>query len=220
MNCKHCSSPIPQSNKTGPKPKYCNPQCRRSNWESENPEKLAQQRLKQYQRLKTKTIQKLESLEPKACIVCQNQIDPKAVNRGAEICSRECSILRDTQKRTSEKIRAAKERKRLRQPNYFKDLAQDNRAMRHQRFVESINRSEVYLRDHFCCQLCGKPMLMEAHPPKHSKSDCCETKCFLAPTIDHIIPLANGGWHEMSNVQSAHFICNSKKSNVSETLRT
>jgi 5-methylcytosine-specific restriction endonuclease McrA len=33
----------------------------------------------------------------------------------------------------------------------------------------------------------------------------------LAPTIDHIVPLARGGTHEPSNVQSAHFICNALK---------
>jgi 5-methylcytosine-specific restriction endonuclease McrA len=33
----------------------------------------------------------------------------------------------------------------------------------------------------------------------------------LAPTIDHIIALANGGTHEPTNVQCAHFICNATK---------
>lgn len=33
----------------------------------------------------------------------------------------------------------------------------------------------------------------------------------LAPTLDHIIPLAAGGTHEPSNCQCAHFSCNSAK---------
>lgn len=32
-----------------------------------------------------------------------------------------------------------------------------------------------------------------------------------APTIDHIVPLADGGDDVRSNVQLAHFICNSMK---------
>lgn len=35
----------------------------------------------------------------------------------------------------------------------------------------------------------------------------------FAPTIDHVIPLDAGGMHEPSNVQTAHYRCNSIKSN-------
>jgi len=43
----------------------------------------------------------------------------------------------------------------------------------------------------------------------------------MSLSIDHIIPLANGGTHEPKNVQIAHFICNSIKSNkyMPEQLR-
>jgi 5-methylcytosine-specific restriction endonuclease McrA len=34
----------------------------------------------------------------------------------------------------------------------------------------------------------------------------------LAPTIDHLIPLARGGGDTPANVATAHFICNSIKS--------
>jgi 5-methylcytosine-specific restriction endonuclease McrA len=34
-----------------------------------------------------------------------------------------------------------------------------------------------------------------------------------APTIDHIVPLAAGGDDIKANVQLAHFLCNSVKSN-------
>jgi 5-methylcytosine-specific restriction endonuclease McrA len=33
----------------------------------------------------------------------------------------------------------------------------------------------------------------------------------LYPSIDHIIPLALGGYHERRNVHTAHRICNSRK---------
>jgi len=33
----------------------------------------------------------------------------------------------------------------------------------------------------------------------------------LAPTIDHLIPLADGGSDSPANVATAHFLCNSTK---------
>lgn len=63
-----------------------------------------------------------------------------------------------------------------------------------------IYAQDVYARDGYRCQLCGRPLAMHLKPP-HPK----------APTVDHILPLAGGGAHTLSNVQSAHFQCNSSK---------
>lgn len=75
------------------------------------------------------------------------------------------------------------------------------RARKRDAYVEDVYRAKIYKRDHNRCQLCRKPMNMAAVVP-HPR----------APTLDHIIPLACGGTHEPSNVQAAHFICNSRKS--------
>lgn len=56
-------------------------------------------------------------------------------------------------------------------------------------------------RDNWTCQLCGKPVDMKLKVPD-----------FYAPTMDHIIPLGWHGSHTEDNVQLAHFICNSRKS--------
>lgn len=66
--------------------------------------------------------------------------------------------------------------------------------------VATVKRADVFKRDRYTCRLCGKRLAMKQQVP-HPK----------APTIDHIIPLADGGTHEMANVQAAHFICNSAK---------
>jgi len=34
----------------------------------------------------------------------------------------------------------------------------------------------------------------------------------MMPTMDHVVPLALGGWHDLLNLRVAHFICNSRKS--------
>jgi 5-methylcytosine-specific restriction endonuclease McrA len=36
---------------------------------------------------------------------------------------------------------------------------------------------------------------------------------------DHIVPLAQGGTHEPANVQCAHFLCNSIKSDSMQTTQ-
>jgi 5-methylcytosine-specific restriction endonuclease McrA len=66
---------------------------------------------------------------------------------------------------------------------------------------ERIRRLHVFDRDGWRCQLCGRrtkhQYLGLSHP--------------LAPTLDHIVPIARGGSHTYANVQCACFACNSRK---------
>lgn len=77
---------------------------------------------------------------------------------------------------------------------------QKRRAMFRDAFVENVPYREIYERDHGICQLCGKRVYKRKKAPD-----------LMAGSIDHIIPLALGGTHEMKNVQLAHCICNSLK---------
>jgi hypothetical protein len=75
-----------------------------------------------------------------------------------------------------------------------------HRARKRKAHVAPVSRRRIYERDRWTCQLCNKPVdktKVAPHP--------------LAPTIDHILPLAAGGTHEPSNTQCAHFACNSRK---------
>jgi 5-methylcytosine-specific restriction endonuclease McrA len=60
--------------------------------------------------------------------------------------------------------------------------------------------TEIAARDRNMCQLCGKRVAMTQRVP-HPK----------APTIDHVLPLSEGGGDLKANVQLAHFGCNSSK---------
>ena len=80
--------------------------------------------------------------------------------------------------------------------------SQRRRALRRGAYVEPVYRHKVFIRDNYVCQLCMKPCLTDV-----------SVQHMQAPTIDHIIALANGGEHSMSNVQTAHRICNCRKSN-------
>lgn len=75
-------------------------------------------------------------------------------------------------------------------------------------FVEAVERRKVYERDGWVCQLCRLPVPRDKRAP-HPK----------AATLDHIIPLAGGGTHAYANVQLAHFLCNSRKSDGDAQLR-
>jgi 5-methylcytosine-specific restriction endonuclease McrA len=65
---------------------------------------------------------------------------------------------------------------------------------------EDIDPTAVFERDGWICGICGKkvnPRLK--YPDPRSAS------------LDHIVPLNKGGDHVWSNVQLAHFGCNSGK---------
>jgi len=64
-------------------------------------------------------------------------------------------------------------------------------------FVAPVSKTKVFKRDGWICQICHKkvnPKLPHTHP--------------MGATLDHIIPLSQGGTHEPKNVQLAHRYCN------------
>lgn len=81
-----------------------------------------------------------------------------------------------------------------------KVYAKSRRARKRAAFVEHIDPAVVFERDGWRCQLCGDDVSRDVDP-RHPK----------APSVDHIVPLARGGLHEYTNVQCAHYGCNSSK---------
>jgi uncharacterized protein YbaR (Trm112 family) len=74
------------------------------------------------------------------------------------------------------------------------------RARRKNAFVANVSPKEVFERDGYRCHICHK----KTDPTKgvpHPK----------APTVDHLIPLAQGGTHEPANCRTACFLCNARK---------
>lgn len=62
--------------------------------------------------------------------------------------------------------------------------------------MEPFRMWDVWFRDGFACALCGGAVDFEL-----------ETGAMRA-TVDHIVPLSQGGQHTFDNVQLAHKICN------------
>lgn len=84
-------------------------------------------------------------------------------------------------------------------------LSKDRRrARKKEAFVENVYRKKIYERDKYRCQLRlpGCKGIDRNKVVPHPK----------APTLDHIIPLAQGGTHEPKNCHTACFQCNWKKS--------
>lgn len=74
------------------------------------------------------------------------------------------------------------------------------RAREQSAFIARVDPIEVHERCGWKCHLCGKPVRRDVLVPDA-----------LAPTIDHVVPLAQGGTHEPINCRTAHFLCNSIK---------
>jgi hypothetical protein len=65
-----------------------------------------------------------------------------------------------------------------------------------------VVNSEIYERDGWRCGVCGKRVDKKLRWP-HPKS----------ATLDHVVPISQGGSHEPANVRLAHALCNTARGN-------
>lgn len=71
------------------------------------------------------------------------------------------------------------------------------RARMHGVEYEPIERTKVFERDEWNCGICGESIDPELKYPDH-----------MSASVDHIIPVSEGGAHAMDNVHATHWICN------------
>lgn len=155
------------------------------------------------------------------CIVCGKVFIGRT---GARYCSDECrkeKSRQDARKYAETKHKLANKQVKCKhcgrefEPEYgtkrrqfcsdfcqIKHQKRQRRARKRRQYAEEVSLAYIYERDGGRCQICGKKVNLKYQVPHP-----------LAATLDHIIPLANGGLHEKKNIQLAHFICNCRKSN-------
>jgi 5-methylcytosine-specific restriction endonuclease McrA len=114
------------------------------------------------------------------CGECRLQFVAKTYDR--EFCSNTCS-LREQRRQRRAKERAHGNRKKGR--------------ARRDAIVERFATREIAERDRWLCHLCGKKV-----------PDRPYTAHDLDPTLDHLIPVSEGGDHTRANVALAHNRCN------------
>lgn len=123
------------------------------------------------------------------CPVCAIEFERR--NSGRVYCSTPCRS----------KAYHAASYERAERKAQFAEANSRRRARKRGVEVERFTPTEIYERDGWICKLCSVPLDRNAKVP-----------AYLAPTLDHIVPLAAHGPHTRANVQAAHFICNSRKS--------
>jgi hypothetical protein len=132
----------------------------------------------------------LESKRPleqtSACLICGQEFN----QRGHKL--KYCSSLCSTKAQAEVYRRNSTTRRALR-------VANGN--------VEMINPKEIFDRDGWRCQLCGKKVDKRLYKTKGT------ARHSNAPSLDHIIPISKGGEHNKANVQCACYLCNCKKGN-------
>ena len=112
--------------------------------------------------------------------------------------------------RQERKIYAEANRDKMRKRDReWKKANRDKCNANHRKYValklgnrhEHYSEIDIYERDGWRCQLCGRKINRRLkHPHPYSKS------------IDHIVPLSKGGEDAPINVQAAHLRCNISKS--------
>lgn len=113
----------------------------------------------------------------RSCIGC-NKVIPSSARVDKKWCSEECALrVRSHTMNTQRRIRTSEE-------------------------IQDFKRSDIYERDGWKCQLCGKAV----NPKLSFPNPACAS-------LDHVIPLSRGGSHKTTNVQLAHLRCNTARGN-------
>jgi 5-methylcytosine-specific restriction endonuclease McrA len=90
-------------------------------------------------------------------------------------------------------------------PDRYAELQREGQARRRARLaavdVEPYSRAAIFERDGWTCQICGEP-IDPSLPPMARRG----------PSLDHIIPISEGGADRAENVRASHLVCNQRRS--------
>ena len=127
------------------------------------------------------------------CWNCKKSFRPKRVD-ATTFCSRDCSYAWIATHSPKGFMKTAP-------LNWAKQSKRRRRAAR--KGQQPFKPIEIFERDGWCCQICGKMVDKNAKFPQPR-----------TPTLDHITPIIAGGVHSRENVQCAHLSCNVRRREV------
>jgi hypothetical protein len=126
------------------------------------------------------------------------------IEKICETCSKSFLTPNSRRRFCSQKCWAKAARKRWPEDTWTprrKAAYQKRRALKRTAEAEHILFDEIKARDGNRCGLCGKRVGSKSYPHR------------LSASLDHILPLSEGGAHVAANVQLAHLRCNLEKGN-------
>lgn len=209
VHCHWCGTVV-EKRKAGPLRKWCDDSCRLASHRFNNPEYVARQK-----RLAQARIEASRPPRPR-CVSCGDEL--RVIREKAKFCGKsECRHAFYLERKKSAPTCSIKNcdshvmAKGLCGPHYSRAWGKKNpdrirlmkerrRARKYEAFVEDVDRMAVFNRDRWVCHICGGKIAKSAVFPDPS-----------SPSVDHLIPLAQGGEHRMANVAAAHLGCNNAK---------
>lgn len=195
MNCLYCGKEFTPEKRAGRPRKYCSDDCCYNADRDNKRIKYVGKRQsvcarcgKPLPKCKTlycsKACQRGSGEHTKVCIVCGKEFI--TTRSGKLTCSAECSKRNYYSKKTNRKDR-------------YKGITTD----------KDINLEKLARRDGGICQICNRLVDWNDKRVINGRVHCGNAY----PSIDHITPISKGGLHCWDNIQLAHRICNTLKSN-------
>ncbi len=130
------------------------------------------------------------------CKQCSTEFVAAYGNKRRVFCSGKCSRKYERRmQRIKDGGRTFNARGKALVVKYFGTLVNGNGV----RMYERVNRQAILERDAWTCQVCGSKLTRSFLPLRDE-----------SPTVDHILPLALGGWHVPTNMRACCFKCNSE----------
>jgi 5-methylcytosine-specific restriction endonuclease McrA len=190
--CAICGASFTYERKRRPV-SVCSPECAR---ERKRRVYAPKNRAAYYARHGTSRLNRIE----KTCIICGNCFD--TYDSRTATCGRSCGGRLSSQKSLGAGTHASLTRKPGLPASDRWRLKGARRRARIRSSFERFVASEIFDRDRWRCGICGKKIDKRRSWPDP-----------MCATLDHIIPLSEGGAHSRANTQAAHLICNSRKGN-------
>lgn len=138
----------------------------------------------------------------KSCDDCRSELERQA-KREAEEKSKPREINKECDWCGRSFVTTCKPQRYCREHcnNMAKKKRRDVRKRNNSRDADAPSLGYIFRRDGGICQLCSKPVQRDRYAWPDGRM----------PSLDHIVPVADGGSDKATNIQLAHLVCNLKK---------